>query len=117
MDDSIPGRSLVLNVADCDLVTLGLLLVLTNLFDVTTESADLTLGDFCGSFDLVTTTGSGKFSWLGKLQGIDSLLILSTDDVRVGGSCVLLTGQVVLKDCAVGMLVIGRWLETDSESV
>ena len=112
----IPGKSLVLNVADGDLVTWGLLVAFTVLLDVVTASGDLPVVDFCGIFDLVTTMGSGKLPWLRRSLGISFLLTLSTDEGKLA-SWILLVGEVVLKDCAVGMLAIGRWLESDSESV
>ena len=95
-DDSIPGKSLVLNVAGGDLATWGLLLTFAVFCDVTTASGDRGVADFCGNFDLVTTTGGGKLPWLGKLLGFN-FLTLSTDECRLS-SCILLIGEVVLKD-------------------
>lgn len=123
----LPGKSLVLNVADCDLSTWGLLLAFPVLCkdtaasddllrDATTTSGDLTVVDFCGIFDLVTTTGAGKLLWVGKLLGDNFLLTLSIDEEGLR-FCIVSIGEIVLKDCAVGMLVMGLWLETDSESV
>lgn len=87
----------MLNVADGDLATWGLLLAFTLFCDVTRASGDLTVDDFCGIFDLVTTTGTGKLPWVGKSVGINFLLTLSMDEGGLG-SCILPTGEVVLKD-------------------
>ena len=75
--------------------------------DVTAGSEGLTVVDFCGIFDLAITTGADKSPWLERSLGINFLLILSTDEGRLG-SCILPIGEVALKDCAVGMLVLGR---------
>ena len=61
-------------------------------------------------------TGSGKLPWLGKSLRVNFFLTLSADEDRLDAG-ILPVGEVLLKDCAVGMVVTGRWLESDSESV
>ena len=100
----------MLNVPDGDLVTWGRLVDFTVLCEVVMASADF---DLCGIFDLV---GSGKLLWLGKSLGVSFFLTLSAGEGRLDAGN-LPVGEVLLKDCAVGMLVTGRWLESDSESV
>lgn len=83
----LPGKSLVSNVADGDLVIRGLLLAFAVLCDVTIGSCDFNVVDFCGTFGLVTTVGSGKLTWLGKFPGINFLLTSSIEEGRLG-SCI-----------------------------